>query len=440
MKRVLIDPGSRNCRNMGDVAMLQVAVARIAALLPGVQVCVLTENPAELLRHCPGVVAVSHTGRELWRDEQCVWGRLGRVVPAPLRHWAARGQRRVRRTQPTLYRRMLRARFAGQGIAAAVDSFVQLLVDTDALVVCGQGTLADAAKNHAWSLLGTAELAYELAIPVFLFGQGVGPLADLDLQEYARAVLPRARLIGLREERRGRPLLQSLGVAQEAMVATGDDAIELAYAARPMTLGEDLGFHLRRAPLALPDLDLLDSIRGAVHGFVRAHRISIRPLPISHHPVGSYDPATIQRVLSGLDDASDGGRQLDTPAQVIASAGRCRVILTGAYHAAVFGLAQGVPVVCLGRSPYYMEKFEGLRDQFGTGVGIVSLDGEQLEARIHDALERAWTSAPEVHGQLLAAAARQIARGWEAYRAALAPAKAGRSPAAVAVAEPGARS
>ena len=54
MKRVLIDPGSRNCRNMGDVAMLQVAVARIAALLPGVQICVLTENPAELSATLPG--------------------------------------------------------------------------------------------------------------------------------------------------------------------------------------------------------------------------------------------------------------------------------------------------------------------------------------------------------------------------------------------------
>jgi hypothetical protein len=87
-----------------------------------------------------------------------------------------------------------------------------------------------------------------------------------------------------------------------------------------------------------------------------------------------------------------------------------------------------------------MEKFEGLRDQFGAGVSIVSFDGEHLEARILDALERAWASAPEVHGQLLAAAERQIARGWEAYRAALTPAKAGRSPAAAAAAAPGARS
>ena len=222
------------------------------------------------------------------------------------------------------------------------------------------------------------------------------------------------------------------------MIATGDDVIELADAACCVALGEDLGLHLRRAPLALPDLDLLDCIRGAdVVSFARTGSRSVDP-PISHHPVGSYDPATIQRVVSGLDDTCDGGRQLDTPGQVIASAGRCRVILTGAYHAAVFGLAQGVPVVCLGRSPYYLEKFEGLGDQFGTGVTIVSFDGGELKRASLAPWSAPGRRRPKCTGN--SAAERQIARGWEAYRAALTPAKAGRLRCSGRPAAPGARS
>ena len=47
--------------------------------------------------------------------------------------------------------------------------------------------------------------------------------------------------------------------------------------------------------------------------------------------------------------------------------------MTGAYHAAVFALAQGIPVVCLSNSPYYLAKFQGLEDLFGVGCTIVTL-------------------------------------------------------------------
>ena len=46
--------GAAEYQNMGDVAMLQVAVARLLDLWPDACIEVLTDSPANLARYCPG--------------------------------------------------------------------------------------------------------------------------------------------------------------------------------------------------------------------------------------------------------------------------------------------------------------------------------------------------------------------------------------------------
>ena len=89
--------------------------------------------------------------------------------------------------------------------------------------------------------------------------------------------------------------------------------------------------------------------------------------------------------------------------------GRCRVLVTGAYHAAVFALSQGIPVVALTSSAYYDDKFLGLADMFGTGLELVRLDSDDLGERLPAAVRSAWARAPEERPTLLASAAEQIA-------------------------------
>jgi colanic acid/amylovoran biosynthesis protein len=119
--------------------------------------------------------------------------------------------------------------------------------------------------------------------------------------------------------------------------------------------------------------------------------------------------------LAGFDDQSDGGSTLDTPLKVIQQAGRCRVVVTGAYHAAVFALAQGIPVVALANAPYYVSKFLGLEDQFGLGCETVFLSDPNLLEKLRTALERTWQSAEMVRLPLQNAAFRQIQSSWGAY-------------------------
>ena len=131
------------------------------------------------------------------------------------------------------------------------------------------------------------------------------------------------------------------------------------------------------------------------------------PLPIAIH-FGTRDDLAIKQLLIGFDEQSNGGNDLDSPLKVIKQVARCRVIVTGAYHAAVFALAQGIPVVALAKSEYFSKKLLGLEDQFGEGCQIVFLNEPDLPQRLHNAIEKAWENADKLREQLQKVALRQI--------------------------------
>jgi colanic acid/amylovoran biosynthesis protein len=90
--------------------------------------------------------------------------------------------------------------------------------------------------------------------------------------------------------------------------------------------------------------------------------------------------------------------------------------VTGSYHAAVFAVAQGTPVVAIAASPYYAVKFLGLADLFGPGCTVVRAEGPDVAGRVLEALERAWDRSADVADGLRHAAYEQIVRSRLAYR------------------------
>jgi colanic acid/amylovoran biosynthesis protein len=89
--------------------------------------------------------------------------------------------------------------------------------------------------------------------------------------------------------------------------------------------------------------------------------------------------------------------------------------VTGSYHAAVFGLAQGVPAVCLTRSRYYDAKFAGLQALFPEACSVVSLDESDFAGRLRAVIEQAWQLPGTVRAAARNAAAGQRAAGRDAY-------------------------
>jgi colanic acid/amylovoran biosynthesis protein len=223
-------------------------------------------------------------------------------------------------------------------------------------------------------------------------------------------VLPTVDLITLREKVVGRPLLLSLGVEPDRIATTGDDALELAFRVEPApTPGTRLGFNLRLARYSRVDQGSADMIGAAILDAAQRHATEPLPIAISLHPK-EQDDAVAARLLSRPVE----GEAPDSPLGVVERIQRCRIVVTGSYHAAVFALAQGIMVVGITQSPYYDAKFLGLKDQFQGLVGIVSVDRD-VRARLTYEIDRSWQTADEVRPRLLELAALQVEQARSAY-------------------------
>jgi colanic acid/amylovoran biosynthesis protein len=413
--QVLIDSGSYHCLNVGDVAMLQTAIERLRALWPRATFGAVTSAPNALARHCPGVEAIPLAGRVAFLSD-CVLGRAHRRLPRFLQTVFDDFESFMRGRWPRSLCALIGAKraVAGRADASAAAAFIGALLRADLLLVSGAGVLTDAFLENATGVLGSIALAQRWNVTTALMGQGIGPVADATLRQQMAAVLPRARLIAVREGRESPRLLASAGVSAEKIIVTGDDAIEMANRRAEPHLGDAIGVNVRMARYAGVDPGIVSILGPAIQRAASRLSASVQPLPIAHHP-DCHDGVAIQAVLSGCGGAAGTVAELDTPAKAIDAVARCRTVVTGSYHAAVFALAQGIPVVALARSPYYLSKFRGLADLFPGGCHLVTI-GEGDAAQLEAVIVSAWMDAPRARNGLLKAAAAQIASGRAAYQ------------------------
>lgn len=445
-------PCNTRCLNMGDVAMLQVAVSRLRALWPRERIWVFTSDAAALRRYCPEVEPVFLPDQPGWTTDRYFGGRLHGWMPAALSERVVRLHTRIAVGAPRLHERLLRLRTQlDRQERASLAGFLDTIAASRLVVTAGAGGVADHFRDYSNLTLFALQAARARGIPTAMLGHGFGPLTMPDLRAKAAVVLPGVDLIAVRERRASVPLLISLGVRPDRVLTTGDDAIELAYAARPRAMGMAVGVNLRIArSSAVTEADIAP-VRAGVRRFLATHEAPLLPLPIARQndldlnviqeivrpdagepaareprpcvrddedgPAGACRTAVAAAVVeSAPEGAVRDGRELDTPLAVILQTGRCRIIVTGAYHAAVFALAQGIPAVCLARSRYFTDKFAGLADLFRAGCFLLALDDPDLPARLADAMSRAWAEAPVVRETLLDAAAWQIVSGQAAYQ------------------------
>ena len=391
--------------------MLQVAVRRLNELFPSAQIQVLCHDPEKLQELCPAVRGLSVKGRDDWFMPGSQLGRLQRFSPSL--------ERRIRRVAPALSQRLtrLKRRLQRRGNADAC-TFFDALQNADLVVATGGGYLNSTFPAHAYATLEMLDLAVQMGKPVALLGQGIGPFDKPGLRSYAARVLPRVSLIGLREGLKSSRILSQLGVNTERVIVTGDDAIELAFSSdenASADLGAAIGVNLRVASYSQIGAQTVELVREELHRAARQFEASLVPVPISFYPQ-DFDPGAICELLRGLDDASDGGAALSSPLQVIEEVKRCRIVVTGSYHAAIFALSQGISVVGLAQSEYYVGKFGGLQHQFGTGCQMIVLDDPAAAAKLRQAIEQGWQKAPARRGELLEAARRQIESSHALYQ------------------------
>jgi polysaccharide pyruvyl transferase WcaK-like protein len=398
--RILVEPSDYVLHNLGDVAMLRVAVSRLAEYFPNATIQVLSDDPDALSTFCPSATHLESMGRQQWLDNDFLPERLCRRAPnlcSRLRPW-------LRNNGPQFveifWRRRLRRRLAD---LETLNKFTEAISNADLMIVTGMGGITDAFPEYAMDLLETLGLAVSRRKYVAMVGQGFGPLQNPQLVGRARSILPRVNFIGLREEKASRPLLQSLGIASERMMTTGDDAIELAYHLRGERLGEHLGVNLRASNYSGVDHGLFEPLRQVLQKAAKFHRVSLLPIPISRLS-GEADAETIRHVI-GRGGQPHDDLHFDSPEAIIKQVQQCHLVVTGSYHAGVFALASGIPTVGLAMSAYYVDKF----------LGLSALSDQDFQMNLEAAITTLWTNAERLRPNLLVEAERQIRLGHKAY-------------------------
>jgi len=416
---ILVENGAYHLLNMGDVAMLQVALSRLSNLYPQASIQVLTKDPKRLVELFPNVEPLTTRGRDIWFRP--LLQRLYKLLPiGKTASVGIESEGWLRQHLPSVVHRLLGLKYRKHPeLLQEIQYFVTALHKADLVITTGGGYITDAFKHDTLPKLATLELAAQLGKPIVFLGQGLGPIQDQVLLEETKNTLLLADLIALREKRAGIPLLQALSISQERVTITGDDAIELAYNARCDEMGDGIGINLRAAPYSGVGETSLRSIQSILHNLSNQFDALLIPIPIDHavyEGLIDADSTTIKNLLIGYADDSDGGASLDTPLKVIQQVSRCRVVITGSYHAGVFALSQGIPVIGLAKSEYYVDKFSGLADQFGLGCSVVLLDDPNLEKKLHESINHLWNEAEKLRPVLLNAAHEQIQRGNATYK------------------------
>jgi colanic acid/amylovoran biosynthesis protein len=437
--RILIDQAVYDQRNKGNVSLLQAAIDRLAELWPDAEISVLTEAPYLLRLYCPRVYPVSVHHWQNYTEKRKKFDIFHRFVPGPVlqflldvremmwhhypglmgRGWRQRVKGLLRRSKPQSESEAKANSNGSQdgekNLEEENKDFLQAIQKADLVVATGGGYLCDTDKQHTIQVFDTLEMAVRLGKPTAMVGQGVGPMHDPELRKRLSKLLPSLDLILIREPKTGRQLLDSLGVPSKRVLMTGDDAIEMSYKARTRIFGNHIGVNLRFARYTEVGEAYVYKIRSVLHESARKHNSPLMALPISSN-IYEGDLEVIRELLKGYDKVTMSWRRFDSPLTMIRKVGRCRLVVTGAYHPAVYALSQGIPVVGLVKSQAYIDKFSALVDEFGPACQLLHLDDEQLQDKLEEAIDTAWTSAEEVRPHLLESAVRQIEWGKAGYR------------------------
>jgi colanic acid/amylovoran biosynthesis protein len=293
---------------------------------------------------------------------------------------------------------------------------VRAVREADLVVASGGGYVNDVWWWHGAGVLGVLAMAQKMGKPTAMFGQGIGPLTNRLLRRQLRETVGPLAVVGLREGLLSPQLLSEAGRAPSAMTVTGDDALEIATPRDLPSRGSDIGLNVRIAGYTGVDPSLARRVRAAVIEAAHSRDVRVIALPVSRYQRSPASAESGQDLEGSTSSSADVERMdLRTPEELADSARRCRLIVTTSYHAAVYGLANGVMTVCLVAHPYYDAKFAGLAALFPAACTLVRLDAPAFDARLKAAIDDAWQREDSVRRSAHSAALEQVSSSRHLY-------------------------
>jgi polysaccharide pyruvyl transferase WcaK-like protein len=222
-------------------------------------------------------------------------------------------------------------------------------------------------------------------------------------------------LILLREYLEAPNILADFGVDPSRVIVTGDDAIEMAYQNYSHQRRAHIGVGFRVAHTTEATTTHMEVLRVALQQATAKYKCQLIGLPVSQS-AHELDQSIIEGIFANSPYRHEHFQRLCRPEKLIKDTALCRVVVTGTYHTAVFALSQGIPAIGLVQSASYINKFEGLADQFKGGMEVLRLDDEALYDKLIAAIDRAWNLDDAITRSLLQSARRQIELGKSGYQ------------------------
>jgi polysaccharide pyruvyl transferase WcaK-like protein len=395
---VLLDHGEGN---VGDEAMLLAVVLDLRRLLGHARFLVASPSDAcaPFLDELPGVRRVPSPNlccRLTWRPLTAALGRGWR--------WNVR-TRVERALRPARASRLARHLTAGpRGAEAPADRLAAALAEADAVHIVGGGYLNDRwAHAMIWPKWALARAARARGTPVFVTGQGIGPLERRRHRRAVREIVAAAETFTLREERRSPDLLAQIGCSAGSYQFAGDDALTL-----PPAGADEVRAFLRRCDVRRREAYVCANVRfaGYTGGYDREvaglaalldRLCTAADLPVLFVPMSVTedcdDAAAARQVVRRMArrDRCQVVESAPSPPVARALTAGARACVGLSYHFCLFALSGGVPAIMPYRGAYYVGKIEGLADAFGVpelAVAFEELGGSRSEKLVERLAER----------------------------------------------------
>jgi polysaccharide pyruvyl transferase WcaK-like protein len=411
--KILIENSGYSIANAGDSAMLEAAIKRLKIAFPESEINVFTVAPELLKLLSNECLPASILGQHIWFSPYMAF--VHNLFPGTNKWHISHFEWILRQKYPKLFLRLFELKhLILKRNQNELDDFIRLIRTSDLVVSSGGGYITDSFKNKCIATLGILGIAQAFDKPTVMLGHGLGPLEETTLRKKARLILPKVNLITLREGQKGPSLLHAFGVDDAKIKITGDDAIELAYSQRMEAEKNGIGVNIRLANYSGMGDEIVESLRQVLQKFASLNEAPLVPVPIDFDKSTS-DINSIKQLTRDYSNVLEFPEGTVYPKDVAKQAGLCRLVVTGSYHAGVFALSQGIPVIGLAKSKYYQDKFNGLSRQFDGGVEVIDLSQDDFPEELKGVLQKSWDSSANLREKLLESAREQIDLSRKAY-------------------------
>lgn len=405
---ILVDHGAY--LNLGDIAMLESAVARLHHVLPEARLAVIYRELPTKIYQLPFVTPIPNyeiepTGKRIIQP----------VLPAK----ADAAARRLTLFQLALGKRIDTLTVMQNTSAATLNEFSEPF---DALHLVGGGVLNDVFPLE---LLKKSALLLTFAAqnkPTVLTGQQLGPFQNPFFKRVLARGLRGAEFVGVREPTTSMALCQEFGLDPTRYALMGEDAFGLAGAGEEQTqkvlsaCGVEskkfIAMNLRVQYNYAPEFERhVHRMAELAETLAARMEMPLLFVPIATDPE-SGDSRTAQRVAAEIHR---------TPVQVLdrpdLSASLVKAVLAHArgavgvsYHFCNFALSAGVPTVNVYDGRYYTQKAQGQAAFWGDARLALALQNGRVEDAARHILD---VFNDEALSQHLNTRAREAVANWE---------------------------